>query len=235
MLVSVNGGSFTAVAPDSFTANGYSTNKIQGNGVLKGLNAFNGDSPGYAAGTFITSTAILGTYKTGDKLVVQFLGAWDDCTGAGTPGWAIQSMKLSYSSAPVAVTFDVDAAVTRQGAPTTFGYQWQRDDGAGFVNIDGATASSYRFFPTVAADFTASFRVLVGVTGNQVPSAVVKVVEPVATPTLGIGTTGGKVSITYTGTLQSAPSVTGPFTPVTGATSPYVPTVTGTLFFRSVK
>ena len=235
VLVSVNGGAFTAVAPESFTANGYSTTKIQGNGVLKGLSAFNGDSPGYAAGTFITSTAILGTYKTGDKLVVQFLGAWDDCTGAGTPGWAIQSMTLSYSSAPVAVTFDTDAAVTRQGVPTSFTYQWQRNDGTGFVDLPGATTASFRFFPTVAADFTASFRVLVGVPGDLVPSAVVKVIEPISTPTLSIGTAGSKVTITYTGTLQSAASVTGPFTPVTGATSPYVPTVSGTLFFRSVK
>ena len=235
VLVSVNGGDFKAVAPENFTANGYATIKIQGNGVLKGLNAFNGDSSGFAAGNFITSSALLGTFKTGDKLVVQFLGAWDDCSGAGTPSWAIRSVALSYSSAPVAVTFDVDASVTRQGAPAAFTYQWQRDDGTGFANIAGATASSYRFFPTVAADFAASYRVLVGVPGNLVPSAVVKVVEPGGTPTLGIGTSGGKISITYTGTLQSAPSVTGPFTPVAGATSPYVPTVTGTLFFRSVK
>jgi hypothetical protein len=235
VLVSVNGGAFKAVPADSFTLNGYSKSKIVGNGVLKDQLTFTGDSAGYKQGTFITSSALLGTFTKGDKIVIEFLGAWDDCSTATNPNWVIRDMALTYSTTPVAVTFTAAAKSSRQGTPTTTSYQWQRNDGAGFVDLAGETAASYRFFPTVAADLTATFRVLAGVPGNLVPSAAVKVVAPNSTPTLSVGTTGGKISITYTGTLQSAPAVTGPFTPVTGATSPYVPTVSGTQFFRSVK
>lgn len=235
VLISTNGSAFVPVPAANFTANGYGTVKIVGNGVLKDQLAFINDSPGYAAGTYITSTALLGSFKTGDKIVIQFLGAWDDCSGASKPSWAIKSFALSYSSAPTAVTFASEATVTRQGAPVVFTYQWQRNDGPGFVDITGATTASYRFFPTVAADFSATFRVLVGVPGNYVPSAVVKVVTPDPLPTLSISSAGGKVTITYTGTLQSSPTVNGTYTPVVGATSPFVPAVTGTVFYRSSK
>jgi len=45
---------------------------------------------------------------------------------------------------------------------------------------------------------------------------------------------GGSVTITYTGTLKSAPVVTGPYTPVAGATSPYSTAATGNAqFFKA--
>ena len=44
--ISVNGGAFTPVSPDSFTANGYAPGTIVGTGILKGQRAFNGDSAG---------------------------------------------------------------------------------------------------------------------------------------------------------------------------------------------
>jgi hypothetical protein len=235
VLVGVNGGAFTTVPAENFTANGYAPDKIVGNGVLKDQRAFNGDSAGHAAGGFITSSAILGTFKKGDVIVVQFLGAWDDCSGAASPSWAIRSLALSYSSAPVAVKFDAEAVVTRQGQPTSFTYQWQRDDGAGFVDIAGATTGSYSFFPTVAADFAAKFRVVAGVPGKQATSIEAKVVVPGAAPALSISGDGGKITVTYTGTLQSSGAVTGPFTDVIGAKSPYVPTVSGAVFFRAAR
>jgi hypothetical protein len=43
----------------------------------------------------------------------------------------------------------------------------------------------------------------------------------VPTPTLAIGRQAGNVVITYTGTLQSADAITGPWTDVVGASSPY--------------
>ena len=53
-------------------------------------------------------------------------------------------------------------------------------------------------------------------------------------PNISIGMAAGKVVITYTGTLQSATTVSGPYTDVTGATSPYTPPSLGTAqFFRS--
>ena len=42
----------------------------------------------------------------------------------------------------------------------------------------------------------------------------------------------GNVTIEYTGTLQSAPAVTGPYTDVDGASSPYTFTPDGDVFMR---
>ncbi len=235
--ISVNGGAFTPVPADNFTANGYATRLIQGSGILNGQRAFNADSPGYAAGTFITSSAILGSFKKNDTIVVQFVGGWDDCSTGSVPGWVIKNIKLSYGKAPRAVTFESQASATRQGQPTTFGYQWQRDDGAGFVDIADAKGASFRFFP-VAADFNARFRVVASVPGKALNSNTVKLLsggtgEP---PTISISTAAGVTTINFTGALQSAASVAGPFQNVTGASSPYtVPAATGISFFRSVK
>jgi len=53
-------------------------------------------------------------------------------------------------------------------------------------------------------------------------------------PTIKIGIVGGKVTITYTGTLASSATVNGTYTDVTGATSPYtVPTGPRQTFFRT--
>jgi hypothetical protein len=54
-------------------------------------------------------------------------------------------------------------------------------------------------------------------------------------PALSVKLDAGNVSLTFTGTLQSAPSILGPWTDVV-ATSPYVvqkASVTGTQFFRA--
>ncbi len=55
------------------------------------------------------------------------------------------------------------------------------------------------------------------------------------TPTLSLGQAGGAWKITYTGTLQSTTSITGQFTDVPGAASPYtVPVTSGTMqFYRA--
>jgi hypothetical protein len=56
-------------------------------------------------------------------------------------------------------------------------------------------------------------------------------------PTLSLNRTGDAITVTFTGNLQSSTSISGPFSNVTGATSPYtVPAPTGgSLFFRSSK
>lgn len=46
-------------------------------------------------------------------------------------------------------------------------------------------------------------------------------------PTLSVSRSGGNIIITYTGVLQSAPIVTGTYTDVVGATSPYTTPTTG--------
>ncbi len=54
------------------------------------------------------------------------------------------------------------------------------------------------------------------------------------TPTLSIAHVGGNVVLTFTGTLQSATNVKGPYTDVTAATSPYTVPATGAeMFFRA--
>lgn len=51
---------------------------------------------------------------------------------------------------------------------------------------------------------------------------------------LAISLSGGNVSITYQGTLQSAPAITGPWTDVAGAASPYSTAASAAqLYFRS--
>jgi hypothetical protein len=51
---------------------------------------------------------------------------------------------------------------------------------------------------------------------------------PAGTPTLGLLRDGAVFRLQYTGTLESAPTVNGPFSPVAGATSPYtLPSGTG--------
>jgi hypothetical protein len=232
--ISVNGGPFTPVPPENFVQNGYAPGKIIGTGVLLGQQAFNGDSAGYASGQFITSSVILGAFNKNDTIRVQFVGAWDDCTTASVPGWVIKKFNLAYGKAPRASTFTAEGTASRQGQAVPFSYQWQRNTGSGWVDVPNATTSSYRFFPT-ATDFTSTFRVLLKVAGKDQPSNVVKLTtgEP---PTLSIAKSGAGVTITYTGTLQSATTVNGTYENVQGAQSPYqVPNPTGSVFFRSVK
>ena len=234
ILVSTNGGAFVVVPKENFVSNGYATGRtIQGGGVINGQYAFNGDSPGYAAGEFITTTAVLGVFSAGDRVAVQFLGAWDDCSRASLPSWAIKSLTFSTIDAPTRITFDSEVTVTRQGTPTAFTYQWQRDSGSGFADLPNETSSDLSFFAIQAADFQSDYRVVVGVPGRYVTSDVVNVVTAITTPTISISGAGDSVTITYTGILQSASSLAGPFTPVAGATSPYLTTASGTTFYRA--
>lgn len=234
--ISVNGGAFASVNPDAFTANGYAAGKIQGDGLLNGQRAFNGDSAGYATGSFVTSTVILGAFKKNDSIVVQFFGGWDSCTTASVPGWVVKNVQLAYGKAPRASTFEAVASATRQGKPTTFAYQWQRDDGAGFKDIANATTATLRLFPT-AADLNARFRVVAGVPGKSINSNTVKLVEGGSTPPeIAIARSGAGITVTFTGKLQSAASPAGPYAEVPAATSPYlVPAATGPQFFRSTQ
>ncbi|MCX8107310.1 MAG: hypothetical protein N3G20_00745, partial [Verrucomicrobiae bacterium] len=198
--ISVNGGPFTPVAPENFTANGYAEGLIQGNGILKGQRAFNGDSPGYAQGQFITSSVILGKFNRNDTIAIQFVGAWDDCATASKPGWVIKSLNLVFGKAATAVTFTSEATANLRGQPQRVYYQWQRNDGAGWVDIPGADEPSYRFFP-VEADFKAKFRVVASVPGKSITSNEVKLLtEQVQKPTISIATAAQGVVITFTGT-----------------------------------
>jgi hypothetical protein len=236
--ISVNGGPFTLVPAENFTTNGYAVGNIVGTGIANGQRAFNGDSPGYDTGAFITSKAVLGAFHTNDKLVVEFVGAWDDCSTQQVPGWVIDSMKLDLLVGAQASTFVAEATALLQGQPVTVMYQWQRNDGAGWVDIPGATGASFTIYPT-EVDMRATFRVMVSqlaVPGKVIYSNVVKLVTVIPPPTLSIAKSGPGISITYTGTLQSCDTVNGTYQNVNGAPNPYVVAdPTGTVFYRSAK
>jgi hypothetical protein len=235
--ISVNGGEFTPIAAASFTANGYAAGVIQGNGILKDQSAFNGDSTGYAAGSFITSSAVLGTFKKNDTLAVQFVGAWDECSGSSLPSWSIKNLQLVFGKAAKASTFTATASATQRGQTVPFNYQWQRNDGTGFVNIAGATGSSYVIYPTTT-DMSATFRVVTTVPGKIANSREVKLVTEVVVtpPTIAIAKSGAGITITYTGKLQSSATVNGAYQDVAGAQSPHtVSNLAGAQYFRSVK
>ena len=73
-------------------------------------------------------------------------------------------------------------------------------------------------------------------TAGKAGNALTSVVEapPTGRPTLSVKKTDTGLTLTFTGSLQSADNVTGPYTDVTGATSPFPSTTTGAAkFFRA--
>jgi len=80
---------------------------------------------------------------------------------------------------------------------------------------DPACTTGCTFDPTYDRLFIAQFRNFVDV------------------PSLGLTRPGGVPTLTYVGALQSSPVVTGPYTDVPGASSPYtIPIAPGKLFYR---
>ena len=78
--------------------------------------------------------------------------------------------------------------------------------------------------------------------GSDTPRAAINAIQLIAPassvppPQLGLQKAATGFSITYQGTLLSAPAVTGPWTAVAGATSPYAVTASsGQLFFKAQK
>jgi hypothetical protein len=98
-------------------------------------------------------------------------------------------------------------------------YQWQRSEAGGpWVDIYGANNST--FLAPASADRMFEYRALIFIPGAQAVSDPVRL--------------NGEMVLTWTdpGVLESAPSVEGPWTIVTGATSPYkVDTTAGPMRF----
>lgn len=157
--VSANRGPYTTVPGTSITGDTYQTDRtIGGNSPpLRNQFAYNGQSAGFVTTNYVTSTADLGTFNEGDVLSVQFIAAWDEGTiAAPAPAWEITSVDFSpsveNSSADGAVTFTAAASATVNFSPFVPYYQWQRDDGAGFVNIIYANAPTFSFVPSARDD-----------------------------------------------------------------------------------
>jgi hypothetical protein len=174
--VSINRGAYTTVLSSAITGENYKTDKLIGGNCppVRGQYAFNGQSPGFGAGTFVTSTATLGTFAAGDVISVQFLGAWDEgFVATPAPNWEISSVDFSpameNTSADGAVTFTAAATATLNGGATPVTYQWQRNTGSGFADIGGATAATYSFLPNVGDDGVV-FRVIARSPGAEATS-----------------------------------------------------------------
>jgi hypothetical protein len=92
LWISVNGDAYADVGIDAFTANGYTDIAIIGNGIAKGQNGFGNTSAGYADGSYITTTASLGSFDAGDAVSVRFVALYDDCATGTNPNWVIASV-----------------------------------------------------------------------------------------------------------------------------------------------
>ncbi|MBE0545366.1 MAG: hypothetical protein IH623_28840 [Verrucomicrobia bacterium] len=132
---------------------------------------------------------------------------------------------------PVSTTVAPGESVTLPGFASGFvgGYQWYKDGAA----IAGATGRNY----TIAAVTEANageykFRAFNSTMEVESDTATLTVAAP---PVVSVAVDNGQVVVTFTGILQSAANVTGPFTDVSPApTNPLILTnPTGSRFFRS--
>lgn len=111
VMFSVNGGEFSQLVADAFTAGKYDR-PVAGNNTLNGLDAFNGDSPGYGAGSQITSLAAITGLNAGDKVRIRFVGAWDEGARGTAANWEIGKVSLKAGAATL---MDADFALGAGG------------------------------------------------------------------------------------------------------------------------
>jgi len=148
--LSVNGGPFATLPPANFTANGYLG--AIGGSIIADLTTtpgwvnagWLGESPGYSSRTLLTSVASLGYFNAGDTLTLQFVTSWDDCTEGQEPNWEIDSVQVTIGAAvPAEAELVVGAESTYRYLPNSYiAYIWQRDTGAGFVDMLEATGQT---------------------------------------------------------------------------------------------
>jgi len=95
---------------------------------------------------------------------------------------------------------------------------------------DTSTIGSFEFY-SITGDGT---KILVNDTTNTkaLKTYRSRTYTPVTTPKLSYTYTGGKLVLTYTGVLQSATTVTGPYTDVSGSSPLTITSPTGTMFYR---
>ena len=136
LWISVNGGAYADVGIDAFTANGYTDIAIIGNGIAKGQNGFGNTSAGYADGSYITTTANLGSFAAGDAISVRFVALYDDCATGTNPNWVIAS-----------VSSDQMAIKSIEGGLVA---HWPMNEGSGdvFKDVVGGSMDSCRSLKT---------------------------------------------------------------------------------------
>jgi hypothetical protein len=219
LRVSVNGAPFRPVAGEVFTQNGY-TDVLFGFGPVYEQEAFSGDSTGYFDDQNLTCIADLGYFAAGDTLAVRFLGGWDAGVKGSSPNWLLDGLVVTEGNpGRPATTFSIRAHASLGGAEAALSYQWQRDSGAGFVDIVGANANDYTFVPA-PVDNGSRFRCLLYAPGSTATSAVVTLT--IVLPALSIVRTAGNIILSWQsdGVLQEASSISGSWTDVPGTSNP---------------
>ncbi|SVC57165.1 uncharacterized protein METZ01_LOCUS310019, partial [marine metagenome] len=154
LWISVNGDDYTDVGKYAFSKNGYTDAAIVGNGIAKGQYGFGNASAGYANGSYITTTASLGSFDAGDAISVRFVALYDDCATGVKPNWVIASVSSAIESVVQDITEDfailpLDAVSARKGTGLD-GRYWQagvntinnlRDNGLKIITGSHPTAT----------------------------------------------------------------------------------------------
>jgi len=141
LWISVNGGDYTDVGKDAFTANGYTDVAIVGNGIAKGQNGFGGTSAGYADGSYITTTASLGSFAAGDAISVRIVALYDDCATGTKPNWVVANVSSDQMvMSSVAGTANLEVIlIKRADALSGEKLSVNGQDVAASVSTDGST------------------------------------------------------------------------------------------------
>jgi len=156
------------------------------------------------------------------------VGAWDELNTAPAPNWLMDRVRVveGLPGGPAA-TFTVAAHGSIEYAPNQpIAYQWQRDCGAGFANVPGATNAILSFTP-LPGDAGCRFRCQVELPGVRLSSQAATLTTP--SPRLEIRREAGQsIVLTWTeaGHLQEAESPVGPWMDVPG--------ITGNTAFRPI-
>ena len=180
--VSINGGPYTAVPLTAFSQGGYNGSVANNSSSdLKNQPAYISQSANYTT-DYITSVADLGFLNAGDTVSVEFMAASDTNTRGAVPNWEITSFALNQGALTTLSTFTAAAVGSINGQGTTVYYQWEKNTGAGWVDIAGANGTTYTLAP-LYTDTGTKFRVRVVIPGNvQLSSEATLTVQQLNTP-----------------------------------------------------
>ncbi len=185
LRMSLNGGSFRPVPAAAFIYNGYGGFTVDNRSVsaLPRQPAFTGQSTNYNS-EFITSVAVLGSFKTGDVVRIQFMASGDTNTRGLVPNWEIDRWEVIQGLDVRAASFEVGINDLRESGDPPATFQWYRDSGSGFQPLVGENTPQLLLAP-VLGDNGARFRCEVSIPSITITSrtATLTVVYPNSPPT----------------------------------------------------
>lgn len=156
------------------------------------------------------------------RYTLRFDVTYPDRDAAGLPNWENTGYDTGAGGFPFSQVRTGGNTGHRQTVSLTLDQvAWGDSGGQGFPTL-GFIANS-NWADTGSTLYYDYFRLIdTGVAGTT------------TAPTLGAVRAGSGLTVTFTGTLQAADTVTGPFTDVAGATSPYTATASGAAkFYRA--